>query len=103
MRLGLVVLAGLLPLSVTCGRTAPCSCCAGCCASLHSAPEFAQVTSHIRRGRAADIPVATRFAHALLELRVGEGGMGGADAAGDRGGLTGVARWLRRRAWPLTI
>lgn len=30
-------------------------------------------------------------------------GMGGADAAGDRGALAGVARRRRRRAGPLTV
>jgi hypothetical protein len=31
-----------------------------------------------------------------LELRMREGGVGGADAAGDRGALAGVARQRRR-------
>ncbi|MDQ0710729.1 hypothetical protein QFZ55_000181 [Streptomyces luteogriseus] len=42
--------------------------------------------------RASDIPVAAALPMSWLELRVREGGIGGADTAGDRGALAGAAR-----------
>lgn len=41
----------------------------------------------LSRRAGSDIPFATPFAHALAELRMREGGLDGADAAGDRGAL----------------
>jgi hypothetical protein len=64
-------------------------CCGACCAGHHSVLESAQVITGVRRGRAADIPVAAALPMPWLELRERD------ERHGQRGRCrgSGHARW----------